>query len=933
MGKKDSSIEESIVQGFIDSIDGLYINGWAFNPKNPEEKIELIVIVDEKIVATGIADRYREDLKQAGIGNGEHAFSIKIPNEYADGKEHIVKIVTKKYGQKLNGSDKKFIVFGKYKSEITGLIDWHIEGKIINLEDPNKIVEIELYENEKLIANAFSNPNDNGKFEIWLPPEVLDGNSHYFVIRTKVEKIDIGHIVDITPPYITPYDVLEKHSKDVPYKLNPLARERYEALKNNIFHIINNKKIKQEEIKFKLLELYKVYNIVNQGWENLKKYPVLEFPKFEKPQISIVIPVHNKFPLTYSCLASILLSTYNIEYEVIIVDDGSNDETINLKNFVSNVKYVRNDTSQGFILSCNKGASIAKGDYIVLLNNDTEVLDKTFSEMLFVFENFNKVGLVGSKLLYPDLTLQEAGAIVWGNGQAWNYGRNQNPAHPKYNYTREVDYCSGACIMIPKKLWNDLGGFDEEFIPAYWEETDLAFRVKEKGYKVVYSPFSQIIHYEGMSAGKDPKSGGMKRYQTINQKKFRKKWSQQLSKNIFKYPSLELADLAKDGNVTGRILAIDYELPRPDKEAGGYATFQELRLFKSLGYKVTFVPNNMAYLYGYVEDLQKSGVEVVYAPYYSSVKEFIEKNGKEFDIFYLVRWYIAQEYVDLIRQVNPNAKILFNNADLHFLRELREAIANKDNNLLKRALDTQKNELEVMKKVDLVLSYNEVEHAVILSHNQDKTKVAKWPWVVCTKEKEKAPFENREHLCFLGNYRHLPNIFAVEYFVREIMPIIREEIPGIKFFIYGANITDEIKKLESDDVIVKGYIKDLKEMFTKHKIFVAPLISGAGIKGKVIEALSYGVPSVLTPIAVEGMNVKNNHEVLIADSPEEFAKAIYSLYTNKDLWEKISNNALEFVKNEYSFSKGQELVKKALEMVDIFVPDNTEGLHIKRCIL
>lgn len=564
----------------------------------------------------------------------------------------------------------------------------------------------------------------------------------------------------------------------------------------------------------------------------------------------------------------------------------------------------------------------------MILNNDTEVLEDWLKEMLWVFEKYEKVGLVGAKLLYSDFTLQEAGGIVWGNGRAWNYGRGKNAFDPKYNYIRQVDYVSGACLMLPKRLWDELGGFDEEFALAYWEDTDLAFRVREKGYKVVYTPFAQVIHYEGMSCGKDVNSG-LKQYQTINQQKFKRKWAKVLlERKNEKNPSYELADLVKDREIIGRVLFIDYEIPRPDKEAGGYATYQEIKLFQSLGFKVTFIPNNLAYLYGYVEDLQREGVEVVFAPFYLSVKDFIEERGKEFDIFYIVRWWVASEYVDLIRAVNPSAKILFNNADLHFLRELREAIATNNKELLLNAINTRDKELEVMRKVDLVLSYNEVEHAVILSHNFDSTKIAKWPWVVYPKN-IKVSFDERKDIAFLGNYRHFPNISAVKFFIEKVMPLLKKEIPDVRFLIYGSNVPEDFKELEGNNVVVKGYVKTLDELFKNVKVFVAPLLSGAGIKGKVLEALSYGVPCVLSPIAAEGIGIRNGFEAFIAEKPEEYVEYIVKLYTDKKTWEEISNNAFKFVKSEYSFEKAKKLVRKALEMVDIFIPENQEGFYRK----
>jgi GT2 family glycosyltransferase len=923
--EESEKIQEPEYIGNLDFVKGFYVYGWAYNKKDLDERVEVVVFVDDKPVAEGVADLFRQDLLDAGIGDGKHGFIIKLPEDLVSNEERVLSVKFKKMAKDINHSPQK-VKFQKYEGEVKGLNHNAVEGYCLDLNNLDKSVHIFLIENKKILASAWTNPSENGKFILYLPEEVLDGRPHIFEIRTE-DGFLIGYAIGITPYFLTPYDALEKYSKYSPHHLSPNARFRYEALIKKIENVIHDPQLSINEKEQYIQNLYKLYNILQKGYQNIKTFDTLVFPKFKNPKVSIIIPVYNKFELTYTCLASILL-TVDMPYEVIVVDDASTDKTTEIEEIVKNIKVVRNEKNEMFVRSCNKGAKFAEGEYIVLLNNDTEVLDGWLREMLWVFENFEKVGMVGAKLLYPDLTLQEAGGIVWGNGKVWNYGRNQNAFHPKFNYTREVDYCSGACIMLPKKLWDELGGFDEEFAPAYWEETDLAFRVREKGYKVVYTPFAQVIHYEGMSAGKDPKKGGMKKYQEINETKFKKRWGHILLGRKHEVPSFELADIVKDRNRFGRVLCIDYEIPRPDKEAGGYATFQEIKLFQALGFKVTFVPQNLAYLYGYVEDLQRMGVEVLYAPYLTSVGELIEKRGKEFDIFYIVRWYVAKDYVDLIRRVNPDAKIIFNNADLHFLRELREAIATQNRELLAKAIETRDKELEVMRKVDLTVSYNEVEHAVILSHNLDSTKVAKWPWVVYPKDNIPG-FDEREHIAFLGNYRHTPNVVAVKWFVKNVMPLLKEELPEVKFLIYGANVNDEVEELESENVEVKGYVENLDEVFKTCRIFVAPLQSGAGIKGKVIECLSYGVPSILSSIAVEGSGIRDGFEALIAEKPEDWVLAIKRLYTDAELWNKISKNALEFVKKEYSFEKGLKTVRRALELIDIYVPENVDALFTR----
>ncbi len=910
--------------GYIDGMSGLTVFGWAFNKADPEERVEVVVLVDGEPVAEGMADKFRQDLLDAGIGDGKHAFEITIPEEYADGKEHEVKVVVRRTGKEISHGS-KIKVLSRYIAKDLKLNGWCIEGFVEDTIHPMLPVRVKVIEGNKVLGEV---ETDGTKiFRFFLPKEVLDGKPHIFEIRTSRENYLLGYVIDITPFFVTPYDALEKYSKEPPYKFNPISRFRYEALVNNVYWIINRADLKEKDKEELIREVYKAYEIVNTGWERLREFKELKVPLFEKPKVSIVIPVHNKFELTYNCIASIILATYGVSYEIIVVDDNSKDETVKINEIIKNIKYVRNEENLGFVISCNKGVALAKGDYVLLLNNDTEVLDGWILEMLDVFKRFDKVGFVGAKLLYPDFTLQEAGAIVWSNGTAWNYGRNQNPMDPKFNYVRQVDYCSGACIMLPKQLWDELGGFDVDFAPAYWEETDLAFRVREKGYRVVYTPFAQVIHYEGMTAGKDTQSG-LKKYQTINQKKFINKWMSNLKTTLLIKPSFEFADIVKDRNIIGRVLVIDYEIPRPNMEAGGYATFQEIRLFQALGYKVTFAPQNMAYLYGYVEDLQRIGVEVLYAPFYLSVRDIIEKRGKEFDIFYIVRWNVAKDYIDIIKSVNPDAKIILCLADLYFLREIREAIATQNKDFLVKAIHTREQELEVLRKVDLAVSYSNVEEAIILSHNLDSTKVAKWPWVVKPKEVV-IPFEKRKDIAFLGNYRHFPNVTAVKFFVNEVMPKLKKVLPDVRFLVYGSNMPDEFKDFENENVVLKGYAKNLEDVFNNCRVFVAPLLSGAGIKGKVIEALSYGVPSVLSPIAVEGTGIRDGKEALIAEKPEEWVEAISKLYKDKDLWYNISQNAIDLVKTEYSFERGVKLVRKALEKIEVFVPPRFEGFYAR----
>ena len=310
------------------------------------------------------------------------------------------------------------------------------------------------------------------------------------------------------------------------------------------------------------------------------QYEKLEFNFTENPLVSIVIPVYNQFDFTHKCLKSILDNTSDVDYEIIIADDVSSDETINISKYVNNIKVVRNEKNLGFLLNCNNAAKCARGKYVLFLNNDTQVQPDWLSSLVDLIESDETIGMVGSKLVYPDGRLQEAGGIIWNDASGWNYGRLDDPMKPEYNYVKEVDYISGASIMIRKSLWLEIGGFDERYVPAYYEDSDLAFEVRKHGYKVVYQPKSVVVHFEGISNGTDVGSG-IKQYQVINHEKFVNKWKDVLEKEHF--PNAENVFLARDRSKGKKcILIIDHYVPHYDQDAGSRTVFAYIKLFAGL---------------------------------------------------------------------------------------------------------------------------------------------------------------------------------------------------------------------------------------------------------------------------------------------------------------------------------------------------------------
>lgn len=287
---------------------------------------------------------------------------------------------------------------------------------------------------------------------------------------------------------------------------------------------------------FRLILLKNFNNKYIARIKKTEKKPLI-FPLFKNPNfsceisVSIIIPVYNQWDYTYMCLKSVLENTENIPYEVIIADDNSSDETLNIDKYVKNVKIIRNKNNLGFLRNCNNAAKQATGKYILFLNNDTEVKKDWLKNILLLMENDENIGIAGPKFIYPDGVLLEAGCIVWKDGESWQYGAFDSPDKPEYNYIRQVDSISGACIIIKKELFDDIGGFDERYAPAYYEDTDLAFEARKRGYKIVYQPASVVIHYENITYKKyRPDSSN-------NKEKFKQKWKQILENDHYEHMS------------------------------------------------------------------------------------------------------------------------------------------------------------------------------------------------------------------------------------------------------------------------------------------------------------------------------------------------------------------------------------------------------------
>ena len=631
--------------------------------------------------------------------------------------------------------------------------------------------------------------------------------------------------------------------------------------------------------------------------------------------ISIVIPVYNNIVHTVVAIASILGSDPKAAFEIIVADDASSDETPNVIKRIGGVVHLeRNAVNIGFLRNCNSAARRVKSPVLVFLNNDVICMPGWLDALVAPLQD-EKVGLTGSRLLFPDGTLQEAGGILWADGSASNFGRGSDASLPEFNYLKNVDYVSGASIAIRADLWRRLEGFDVSYSPAYCEDADLAFRIRSVGLRTVYQPLSTVIHHEGRSHGRDLHSG-IKAYQVVNQARFRDRWKDVLARENL--PPGADSFLARDrSRGKPHILIVDHYIPQWDRDAGSRTIYLYINLFIEAGFSVTFWPDNLRDDREYGDPLRQRGVEIITRRERRvNFADWIKENGQYINYFFLCRPHVSEKYIDHIR-IFSKAKILYYGVDLHSAR-LRAAEALSPNSAARdEADDWERIERRICSRVDVAMYPGDREARIVKSWTPPNVQVIDFPIAFFSKAEIESAREDLTRrstdssyaMIFVGGFAHAPNVGAVIWFVKEVMPLLRAMESRFTLKIVGSKAPQSVMALAGSDVTFLGRLTDqeLDALYRASGLAVVPLLFGAGVKGKVIEAMAKGVPLVMTSVGAQGLPGAETF-AFVEDEAEAMAQTIVRVTQDPAEAVRRASLALDFIEEKFSSAAVRRLL-------------------------
>jgi O-antigen biosynthesis protein len=632
------------------------------------------------------------------------------------------------------------------------------------------------------------------------------------------------------------------------------------------------------------------------------------------PAISVIMTVRDNFALTMQALSS-LRDNFRGNIQLILVDCGSTDETQFLERYVRGVQVLRFATNLGFVRACNAALTIVSADTVLYLNNDVELAPDAVAAALDRLTSDTKIGAVGGKIIRSHGRLQEAGCIIWRDGTTLGYMRDASPLTPEVNFVRDVDYCSAVFLLVRAAPLRELGGFDEAFAPAYYEDTDLCVRLRQAGYRIVYDP-SVVVHHLEYGT-----SGDWLPIEQVrdSQRTFVEKSAEWLRSQLPPHAKSEVHARSTMRNAR-RLLFIEDTMPMRMIGSGFARSNDLIRTMVELGWQVTVHPVDEkeldpAAVYADFPDT----VEAMYDRSLGQLEEFLSAREGYFDTIWIARTHnldrvvpILQHYASAADQtpryiLDTEAIVALRDAeyarltdapvqfdvDAALMQEFRNA------HLCQRLIAVTEQEAATLREL-------RVADVSVIGHMRE---VALTP----------REWKDRSGLLFVGAIHVMdsPNYDSLCWFVDAVLPIVDEALGWeTRLTVVGYTGQDvSLKRFhEHPRVTLLGAVANTRPLYDAHRIFVAPTRYAAGLPYKVHEAASFGIPVVASQLLCRQLGWDNGRELLAADvrDPDGFARHIVNLYQSKALWSSIRIAAAERVQQDNDPVRYRSLVGEIL---------------------